>query len=558
MISKKCFLLLFVHISSLAIGQNHIYPTIKYDAFSLEGKLKRRTNSFGAQTDSLQLRLPNISHPKLSNRFSHSSATPDSLRAVHELDSIKTSLAYKIDSLKGLRLPTDKYTRQLDSVKQISPAKYMNTARQKIDKMEADIQKKSDDINQRINAPVDKVDEKINNVENRVNEKLEVMRREGGEGSNIPGNVNADLPNTKGLAKDGLNTDLKLPGADLNATDITGNLDNPIGEQMNQVGEIKEKANDLKNLPNEQLQRIRSAEEIKTVQEKVGDLNKSIDDVQAYGEDAKNIAKGNVEDVKALPDAIENKAKNIDAVKELEKQNAEIAAVKELVGKGNDTEALKQEAMKQVLAKGREHFVGKQEALQGAMEKVAKLKSKYTEVSSIKDLPKRAPNPVKGIPVVERIIPGLTLQFLKEQNFMIDVNPVMAWRFTGRLNAGLGWNERLSFAKWNRLEKMDRIFGPRAFGSYGFRKGVSAKVEVERMNAFIPAFTINPDAGSRQWLWSVFVGLKKDYKFFGNIKGNVQMLYNLYDDHDNSPYIDRLNVRMGFEFPIKKKKKPVG
>jgi len=57
-----------------------------------------------------------------------------------------------------------------------------------------------------------------------------------------------------------------------------------------------------------------------------------------------------------------------------------------------------------------------------------------------------------------------------------------------------------------------------------------------------------------QWVWSLFVGLKKDYKFIGRVNGNVQILYNLFEDHDNSSYTDRLNVRMGFEFPMKKKR----
>ena len=42
------------------------------------------------------------------------------------------------------------------------------------------------------------------------------------------------------------------------------------------------------------------------------------------------------------------------------------------------------------------------------------------------------------------------------------------------------------------------------------------------MNAMIPSNTLAPDAGTRQWVWSVFVGLKKDYKFIGRVNGNAQ------------------------------------
>jgi hypothetical protein len=106
--------------------------------------------------------------------------------------------------------------------------------------------------------------------------------------------------------------------------------------------------------------------------------------------------------------------------------------------------------------------------------------------------------------------------------------------------------------KWNMLSSLDRIYGPRAHASFGLKKGFSLKAEGEKMNTWVPSFVGTPDGG-RGWVWSVFVGLKKDYQFAKGVRGNAQILYNIYDDHDNSPYVERLNVRMGFEFPMKKK-----
>lgn len=225
-------------------------------------------------------------------------------------------------------------------------------------------------------------------------------------------------------------------------------------------------------------------------------------------------------------------------------------------GQANDPEALKKMAKQEIQKQAVNHFKGQEAVLQQAMDKMGKLKQKYPEISSLKDIAKRPPNPMKGKPLIERIVPGITIQVQKIHNVSIDFNPVVSYRFTGRINAGLGWNERLSFTKWNKLLPDDRIYGPRVFGSFSFKKGFAAKAEVEKMNTLIPASILSPD-GSRQWVWSAFVGLKKDYSFIARVKGNVQVLYNLYDDHYNSPYSDRLNVRMGFELPMKKAKKPV-
>jgi hypothetical protein len=72
------------------------------------------------------------------------------------------------------------------------------------------------------------------------------------------------------------------------------------------------------------------------------------------------------------------------------------------------------------------------------------------------------------------------------------------------------------------------------------------------MNVYIPGFNATQE-GNRVWVWSAFVGIRKDYQFMRSVNGNVQILYNVYDDHDNSPYLDRLNVRMGWDFPVRKK-----
>ena len=55
----------------------------------------------------------------------------------------------------------------------------------------------------------------------------------------------------------------------------------------------------------------------------------------------------------------------------------------------------------------------------------------------------------------------------------------------------------------------------------------------------------------------IFGGIKKEYNLSKKIRGNIQMMYNFHDRfYKTSPYADRLNVRMGLEFPMKKKISP--
>jgi hypothetical protein len=78
------------------------------------------------------------------------------------------------------------------------------------------------------------------------------------------------------------------------------------------------------------------------------------------------------------------------------------------------------------------------------------------------------------------------------------------------------------------------------------------------MNTYVPPFarTGNIDLGERQWVWGVFVGMKKDYKFLKKINGTALIMFRLFDVKNKSPYADVLNARFGFEFPMKKKAKP--
>jgi hypothetical protein len=192
--------------------------------------------------------------------------------------------------------------------------------------------------------------------------------------------------------------------------------------------------------------------------------------------------------------------------------------------------------------------------LQKAMDNMSKLKSKYTELSSLKDIPKHKPNEMKGKPLIERFVPGLTLQVQKTRDVLIDYNPQIGYRFFGRFVAGAGWNERFGVGKHFHFSLKERVYGPRVFAEFKIGKGFSIRTDAEKMNTYVPSInTTDPD--HRAWVWSAFVGLKKEYKFWGSVKGNAQFLYNLYDDHHNSPYGDRVVVRMGFEFPMKKKVK---
>ena len=119
---------------------------------------------------------------------------------------------------------------------------------------------------------------------------------------------------------------------------------------------------------------------------------------------------------------------------------------------------------------------GKEEQLKSAMEKISKYKQKYSSVSSIKDLPKRPTNPMKSKRFIERLVPGLYLQYQQKNFYLLDVNPYVGYKLTGRFTTGFGWNHRYAYDKDSRaFNSRSRIFGPRGYVDFKLGKGLSGR-----------------------------------------------------------------------------------
>ena len=168
------------------------------------------------------------------------------------------------------------------------------------------------------------------------------------------------------------------------------------------------------------------------------------------------------------------------------------------------------------------------------------------------ELPKKLPNPLHDTPFIERIIPGLAFQIQKDTYFLLDVNVSALYRITPRFSTGVGWVERLAFDNFKFQKNTERVYGPRAAFQFNWTKGINFRFLPEVLNTYVPSQLINAptDSGQREWVWSAFIGIKKDFTVYKNIKGNTEALYNVYDPHSISPYNDRFSIRFGFEFPI--------
>jgi hypothetical protein len=427
-------------------------------------------------------------------------------RSVNAIESQTKKLNHKIDSLGKLNIPTDKHFGRVDSLNQLR-------------------QKKMAEFNSKVESVKAKTTGRLNSLD-------------------LPPQYNEPVQQiTSKVDGFGLNSDfvkipqLEIPGYKLPKLDGISDL-STIGD-LN-IGDVGNLAKEL-NLPK--------------VESQLGDLGQITDQLKNVQGDIKSVASGNLSEVKELPKSIEQHATKIDGVSELQKQSQVIDEIKGKLEIVKDPQQGKGQAAEKVKEAAIDHFAGKEEQLKKAMDQMAKYKQKYSSVSSLKDLPKRAPNAMKGKPFIERLLPGFYFQFQQKRYNLFDFNPYVAYHISGRFTAGLGWNQRFAWDKnttdWNNTA---RIFGPRVFVDFKLGKGFIAHLEGETMNTFVPSTILGtPDTGHREWVWGMMTGMKKQYKIFKNLRGTVVLQYNIFNPKFKAPYVDRINSRIGFEYVLRKK-----
>jgi hypothetical protein len=406
-----------------------------------------------------------------------------------------------IDSLRRLNLPADKCIRRLDSLSNLrhnTESKF--TFRLNELKVKTSDKLNSFDFPPEYKGPLQALIKNVNDI---------------GFESNV-----IKIP------------ELKIPGYTISKIEGVGDL----ASKIDDIGKL----NNVGKLPD--------------IETSVGDLGKVAQQAGAYQEDVKNITQGNLRDVQELPETIEEQAMKVNGMNEIQKQSGLIDEQKAQFEQLGDSKNAKEKVTEVARKAAVNHFAGKEEQLKSAMEKISKYKQKYSSVSSIRDLPKRPPNPMKSKPFIERLVPGLYFQYQQKNLYLVDVNPYLGYRLTGKITTGLGWNHRYAFNKDNAtFDSRSRIFGPRSYVDFKLGKGFIAHLEGESMNSFIPStLRGNPDTGQREWVWSFMTGLKKEYKIYKNLKGTALIQYNWFNRYYMAPYVDRLNSRIGFEYRIKK------
>ncbi|MBI3221283.1 MAG: hypothetical protein HYZ44_17365 [Bacteroidetes bacterium] len=547
------------------------------DSLQLPGKkkidslkqLRKSVSSVGASAQQKVNHALDSLHPnqKLTNYQTRIDSTQRALTG--RLTNVQNRLKAKSDSLKSLKLPTEKVDAQItqlqtniDSLKLPIPSVNVKQAEERLQKLNNSVTSRVAKLEQGVGIQTKKLptelQSKVGNVSsitNSVTQQLPANPLSGVSvpAGGLPGSLNTNAPGitTPSIPGASLPTGGGLPSA--NGVGALPGINAPSSSSMPSIPS----ANGLNtgsmpstNLPTANLN------EVTDISKQAGDLAKLPGEASQYGEQLNQLKDGEV-DSAMVKKWMEENASRLKETKMLREQQQAIEKYKQMSERYRDPVAMKKELQKNAKELAFDKVAASQATVNEAVANMNKMKKAAGDVKTIDtQVKQKRVNPMHGKPFKERLLPGVSLQMQNGTNFLLDVNPYIGYHLSGRWTAGLGWNERIAcnFSKGRYFISEERVYGVRSFLQFRLLGQLTLRGEIETMNSPVRQLNLPLDNGNRKWVWSYVAGIKQEFRISKHINGNAQVLYNLYDPKRESPYADRLIVRLGFEFPVSKKK----
>jgi len=511
---------------------------------------------------------------KREQRLTEKEKTDTPKASKYEIDSLRTTQSdetNKTDSIRSAQHSSKKHisTDSLSKIRSSDGTKEVKLIDSKIAGAEAKISGKVNEplaeVGKKLNAPIQDINKKTNaglsKLSNEAMGKSDLPSDVALPGVSIPGTTSLNSVVTKELPLTDMNnsvagkmkgtTDDLLKKDELHLDKVKNDIGNPLKEKKEESNKLKQ---ELDSKVHDKMDGVTDSRQVNEVKDQSTKVNAATDKVQGYSKDIENIKKGDFEKADEVKKDVMEKlpSKEISGSQE---QLKGLDQEKEKLKAWQNKEAFK----KQTMAKAREEVVQQiitqNTKMMQAVDKISAYQKQGGAMAGmVKGLPKR---PVKSRrpPFIERFVPGMTLQVQKGNMWLIDLNPTLRFKVRSILSTGLGYNYRVVIDQSGKYKREERISGFRSFTEFSIRKGLSIRADVERMSAYVPLIYAQPDVKERKYVWSYMIGLRKDFGLGAGVLGNVQFMYNIYDPKRESPYLNRLNVRFGFEFPLKKKAK---
>ncbi len=494
------------------------------------------------KTDSLikvwSSRNTQIASINVSDSLRNSITLPtDSLKL--KIESQKKQLLTKLDSLKkaGDSVTVEKYRKRLDSLQRFSS------------KIIGSLSDKQEVWRDKTGVQINLVSDSIKQMQSSATAKLEKIKIAGA-------NASGALPTQQ------LPTSLEgTESLGINSLPVGSTTNLSTGVHLPSVASVEIPTQTLPSFNNSFPALPKEVQGINQHTEKViavtNETKELVDKHQQIGTNVEEISKTGLNQAEKLPELIEKEGKNFSEVQQLERQKAEaekqLKLEKELLEKYKNEQAIKAEIEEKVKEMATSSMEILQEKSSAKLREMNKIKRKFSEVPDIRYLPKRAPNTMKGLPWRERVLIGFTLQTILRTKTWIEIAPQVSYKLNGKWTVGAGWVYRFSMdASKLAFNDFGILNGQTLFTQYHAFKGFFLRAELE--HAQWKPWSIMIQESKRTDVLLGAVGIGKAFNFSERVKGNVLTLYH-YAWQSPDPYQSVIEIRFGFDFSLKPKKK---
>jgi hypothetical protein len=209
-------------------------------------------------------------------------------------------------------------------------------------------------------------------------------------------------------------------------------------------------------------------------------------------------------------------------------------------------EKLKSEGKEKVIQDATNHFAEDAKKLQSAQATMSKLMSKYREFSNSNDLSDAVKHTsMKGKTFFEHLLIGGNFNVVSTEPFSIDFSPMVGYKFTTKLAAGIGMNFRYTYVDSikNKFYVSPANTSYKAFVNYDVIKGFFAYGEWEKSGIKMNS----NDKSNKTWKDNYFIGVGKKFLIHPKLYLTTTALYNLNNEDNNPVHPRRFQMRIGFQ-----------
>src|SRR5690606_7700636 len=334
--------------------------------------------------------------------------------------------------------------------------------------------------------------------------------------------------------------DLGIP--EIESLDVNKSVDIPDATEIKELGDIKQ------------------VDEVNKISSELDDADRQLAELEKYDSD---LRKAKEADLAGLEKRSEEELMKIDEVNgvagEVQEVTAEQARYQAMVQKYSDKKLLQAEIRRKAQNVVTDKLNHLTPTVKEAQEKIAVARKKYDEVVSMKELPKRRSNDMRGKRFYQRLQPGVTLQVYNSDEIVVDAALEVGYRFTERLTAGIGGIYRIGISdKHEYFVNSLHVFGGRTYAGWTFKKAffVHGEFEALKVNAdtVIATHTTVGKEIPDDHAYNAYAGIGKHFNISRRIKGSVLGIYRFELD-GYVPGFNKVSVRLGFHYDLTRKTK---